>query len=281
MPQSIRAILSNAGMRLKEISDSPMLDAELILAHCLEKNRSFLHTWPENQLDNQQLECFESHIRKRLSDYPVAYILGYKAFWTFELIVTEDVLIPRPETELLVELALEKISAVSHPKILDLGTGSGAIALALASESKDAKIIATDYSEKALKVASQNATNLKLDHQVEFKQSDWFSNINDYDVDLIVSNPPYIDADDEHLQQSIRFEPISALVAENHGMRDIEIIISESRKHLKDKAWIMLEHGFEQHSQTQQIFNQYHFKNVESVEDLNGNMRVTMAQYQG
>lgn len=281
MPQSIRAILANAGMRLKEISDSPMLDAELILAHCLEKNRSFLHTWPEKQLDTNQLDCFESHIAKRQTDYPVAYILGYKAFWTFDLKVTEDVLIPRPETELLVELALEKISDVKNPKILDLGTGSGAISLALASERNDAKIIATDFSEKALKIATENARNLKLDHQIEFKQSDWFSAINENDFDLIVSNPPYIAKEDEHLKQSIRHEPISALVAENNGMSDIETIISESRKHLKEGAWIMLEHGFEQHSQTQQLFNQYPFKNARSVKDLNGNMRVTMAQYQG
>ena len=155
MPHSIKAVLAHAREQLNDISDSPVLDAELLLAHCLEKNRSYLHTWPEKQLDKKQLECFESHIRKRLSDYPVAYILGYKAFWTFELKVTDDVLIPRPETELLVELALEKLSDVSHPKILDLGTGSGAIALALVSERKDAKIIATDYSKKALEIASK------------------------------------------------------------------------------------------------------------------------------
>ena len=278
MDKSIKTALQEATQKLVQTSDSAVLDAELLLAHCLGKNRCFLHTWPEQKLDKNQLDCFNNHIEKRLTDYPVAYLLGQKAFWTFELMVTPDVLIPRPETELLVELALEKINGVSNPKILDLGTGSGAIALALASERKDANIFATDYSEKALIIANENAKQLKVDHQIEFLQSDWYKNIKENNFDLIVSNPPYIAPDDPHLLQTIRHEPREALVADNLGMNDIEFIIQNSIGYLKDGAWLILEHGYDQSQQTQKKLNQSAYINVKSMTDINGNIRVTTAQ---
>lgn len=263
---------------MEKTSDSPALDAEILLAYCLNKNRSYLFTWPENKIDEKQLQCFNALIKKRLTDYPVAYLVGTKAFWTLDLIVTEDVLIPRPETELLVEIALEKIQNIDNPKIIDLGTGSGAIALALASERPDTKIIASDFSVKALNVAKLNADKYKLKHQITFIESNWFSNITEDDFDLIVSNPPYISPDDSHLKQTIRHEPQQALVAKNEGIQDIEILVKTGKQYLKKEAWMLLEHGYDQGNKTLDIFAQYGLKKGETYCDLNINPRISIAQ---
>ncbi|HIP95323.1 MAG TPA: peptide chain release factor N(5)-glutamine methyltransferase [Leucothrix sp.] len=274
---SIAKALAEARTRLADISDSPALDAELLLASCLKKNQTYLHTWPEKIVNTAQHECFQKHLEKRLDDYPIAYLLGEKAFWTLDLIVTPDVLIPRPETELLVETALDRISKINQPKVLDLGTGSGSIALAIASERPDASIIACDSSNAALKIATQNAIKNKLEDQVRFIQSNWFSDIQQQEFDLIVSNPPYIAPEDPHLLQSIRHEPVSALAAENNGMADIEIIIKNSTAYLKPKSCLIIEHGYNQAKQTQQLFLQSNYVNIESFEDLNKIQRITMA----
>ena len=280
MPESnsIKSLLKKASEELSNISDSAYLDAELLLAHCLEKNRSYLHTWPENELTTQQLEHFESLIEKRLTDYPVAYLLGKKAFWTIDLIVTPDVLIPRPETELLVEISLDKIKEIENPRILDLGTGSGAIALALASERPDAKITATDFSEKALEIAKTNAIELKLDKQMSFIQSNWLDNIHEpkNSFDLIVSNPPYIDPKDVHLQGTIRYEPQSALVAKDEGMSDLNTIIQQSHPPLKKGGWLILEHGFDQAEKVKDLLDKHNYSKTKNHLDLNNNSRVTI-----
>lgn len=275
---SIQNVLTDARKQLEKISDSPALDAELLLAHSLEKNRTYLHTWPENKLDKIQLDSFQSLIKKRLTDYPVAYLLGEKSFWTLDLMVTPDVLIPRPETELLVEIALEKIKDIKKPKILDLGTGSGAIALALASERSDATVIATDNSKAALEVAQKNAHNNKLAHQVSFIESSWFSNIKEKEFDLIVSNPPYIAPDDPHLLQTIRHEPINALKADKLGMKDIELIIESSSKFLKKDTWLILEHGYDQSIQTLKCLKQASFIDGKSYRDHNDIQRITVGR---
>ena len=278
---SIKAAITEANTQLNSVSDSAMLDAELLLSHCLDKNRSYLHTWPEQVLSDDQADCFQRFIQKRLTDYPVAYLLGTKSFWTLELDVNPDVLIPRPETELLVEIALEKIEAIKNPKILDLGTGSGAIALSIASERKDANIFAVDNSIQALDVAKNNANKLHLNQRITFQQSDWFSNITKKVFDLIVSNPPYISSDDPHLQQSIRHEPQAALVADNIGIKDIQTIVEKSRDYLKKDAWLMLEHGYAQSTRTLELLNANHYKNAHSRKDLNGILRVSLARYGG
>ena len=274
---TIKSVLLDAQQKLETISDSPALDAELLLAHCLNKSRSHLFTWPENELDNAQKKCFNSLIEKRLTDYPVAYLVGTKAFWTLDLLVTPDVLIPRPETELLIEVALEKISNITKPKILDLGTGSGAIALALANERADAHVTACDYSLKALEIAKENADINNLSNRVIFTESNWFSNIEGV-FDLIVSNPPYIAEDDPHLLQTIRHEPQQALVAKNKGMSDIDILIKESSNYLKNGGWIIIEHGYNQGEKTLEGFSKCGFVNAETRIDLNQNPRLTIAQ---
>ncbi len=275
---TIKSVLLNTQSKLADISDSPALDAELLLAFCIDKNRSYLFTWPDNIVDKKDLNYFNQLIEKRLTDYPVAYLLGTKAFWTLDLLVTPDVLIPRPETELLVEIALEKIKNIAKPKILDLGTGSGAIALALASERPDARIIACDYSEKALLVAKKNAIDNNLDHQVTFIQSDWFSNITDTDFDLIVSNPPYIDADDPHLLQTIRHEPQDALVADNNGMKDIQTLIKRAPKYMRKGSWVIIEHGYEQSEKTLWLLKRQNLGNSKTYSDINQNPRISIAE---
>lgn len=275
---SIQMLLRKASSELESISDSAYLDAELLLAHCLNKSKTFLHTWPEIELNETQLAYFHTLIKKRLTDYPVAYLLGKKSFWTFELIVTPDVLIPRPETELLVEIALDKIKNTKNPKILDLGTGSGAIALALASEREDATILATDQSLKALEIAKMNARDLQLDQHVTFVQSNWFEDISEINFDLIVSNPPYIDLDDIHLQSTIKYEPQEALVAENHGIQDIEKIIKKSHPFLKMGGWVILEHGFDQAKKVSDLLSTNHFSQIKTHNDLNNNFRVTLGK---
>jgi len=276
---TIQRVLSKARKELEAISDSAALDAELLLAHCINKNRTYCHTWPEHELTQSEQRCFEDALKLRKDDYPVAYILGKKSFWTFDVEVTPDVLIPRPETELLVEVALEKIADIKNPKILDLGTGSGIIALALASERPDASIVACDSSKKALEVAKRNAVTLKLDQQIEFIHSDWFENISDKGFDLIVSNPPYIASQDKHLKETIRHEPRAALVANNNGLEDIDKIIQGTTSLLKKNCWVIIEHGFDQETQTQQLFSKYGLTDSLTHKDLNNNPRVTLAKY--
>ena len=277
----INNLLKDAISRLKKCkspSDSPALDAELLLAHCIEKNRTYLHTWPDAEVTTSQAEEFEKLILKRLDDYPVAYLLGSQSFWTLDLIVTPDVLIPRPETELLVETALEKISHIKNPKVLDLGTGTGAIALSIASERADAVVTATDYSEKALEIAKKNTINNRLDSQVNFIQSDWFKSIPDTKFDLIVSNPPYIDPADPHLLNSIRYEPQQALIAKNKGMEDIELIIQNSPAYLRKDSWLLLEHGYDQGDRTRKCFVNNKFTKAITLNDLNQLQRISYAK---
>ena len=273
---TIQSLLKQASDKLADISDSARLDAELLLAHCIDKNRTYLHTWPEKTLDKIQLNRFHSLVEKRITDYPVAYLLGKKAFWTFEINVTPDVLIPRPETELLVELALNKIRRTKQAKILDLGTGSGAIALALATELKDATIIATDYSEAALKVAKKNAIELQLDKNITFIKSNWLEAISEKDFDLIVSNPPYIDPEDHHLKETIRHEPLQALISNDRGMQDIEKIIEQSHSFLKTNGCLIMEHGFDQAEKTSKLLSKNNYSEIQSFVDLNEHWRVTL-----
>lgn len=273
---SIQRLLKQATIALATISNSARLDAELLLAHCIGKSRTYLHTWPEQTLNTTQFAYFDLLVEKRLTNYPVAYLLGKKAFWTLDLIVTADVLIPRPETELLVEVALEKIKGIKYPKILDLGTGSGAIALALAAERHDATIIATDNSAAALLIAQTNATELRLDQQVSFIKSDWFDDVTEKNFNLIVSNPPYIDPKDHHLAGTIRHEPQQALIAGHQGMQDIQKIIQKSPLFLKTAGYLVLEHGFDQADKISDLLRENNYSKTRNYLDLNNLWRVTL-----
>ncbi len=274
---TIQSLLKQASKQLATVSDSPQLDAELLLGYCLNKEQSYLYAWAEKQLKESTLQAFQRLIEKRLTDYPVAYLLGHKEFWSLDLIVTEDVLIPRPETELLVETALEKIQSIIAPKILDLGTGTGAIALSIASERADALVIAGDYSEKALTIAKQNAHKNSI-NSVNFIQSDWFADIVAEQFDLIVSNPPYIKSKDPHLQQGIRYEPLQALAAGETGLDDINTILESALDYMRDGAWILIEHGYDQGDIVPTLMKNIGLQQTVCIKDYSKNNRLSMGR---
>ena len=272
---TIHSAIRDAASQLKESSDSPILDAEVLLCFLLQRQRSYLKTWPEQPLTQEQSFQFLSLVAKREHGHPVAYLTGRREFWSREFIVTPDVLIPRPETELLVEICLEMIPCNTMRKLIDLGTGSGIIAITLAAERPELEVTATDLCPAALVVARKNAQRFKIDN-LHFYQSHWFDDLTDSIYDIIVSNPPYIAQDDPHLQRGdLRFEPDGALISEQHGLRNIEMIADAARNHLNPGGYLLLEHGFNQREQVQTIFKQYEYKNVRTHTDLSGQPRVT------
>lgn len=263
------------GVELQAVSDTPRLDVELLLAHCLNKDRVFLFTWPEQQLTAEQTQAFERALARRKSGEPVAMILGYREFWTLPLQVNASTLIPRPDTELLVEIALHVLPQKPQ-RILDLGTGTGAIALALASERPDCEILAVDKFPDAVQLAQANCTRLQLSN-VSIIQSDWLSAVMPVDFDVIVSNPPYIDEKDEHLNQGdVRFEPKSALVAADNGLADIRQIVADTARLNQRPFWLLLEHGWQQAEAVREIMVSAGFVDVETRQDLAGRDRVTL-----
>jgi len=259
--------------QLQNASESPRLDAEVLLAEALQKNRTYLYTWPEKQLDERVLQAFFVNAQRRQAGEPVAHILGIKEFWSLPLQVNASTLIPRPETELLVELALDRLKP--NARVLDLGTGTGAIAFALASERKDITVTAVDASPDAIALAEQNKTSLEIPN-VDILQSDWFEALSGR-FDLIVSNPPYIAEDDKHLSQGdVRFEPLSALVADDQGLACYALILSQAANYLNTGANVLMEHGWEQGAAVRDIFKNNGFQNVETTQDYSGNDRVTL-----
>ena len=266
-------------LRAAELPDSPTarLDAELLLAAALGKPRSYLHTWPEKIVSSEAALTFAEYLLRRRAGEPVAYILGQQGFWNLDLEVAPHTLIPRPDTELLVETALALLPA-TPAKVLDLGTGSGAIALALASERAAWHVTAVDRVLEAVALAERNRQRLQLDN-VNVFTSHWFSALDDQRFDLIISNPPYIAAGDVHLAQGdVRFEPESALVAGADGLDDIRQIITASAQHLNAGGWLMLEHGYDQAAAVRQLLQDAGFAEVESRTDLGGHERITLGR---
>lgn len=272
MTVSIAALLAQADL---PESSSPRLDAELLLAHALAKPRSFLRTWPERQVPAEQRECFETLLRRRREGQPIAYLLGRQGFWNLELEVAPSTLIPRADTETLVEVALS-LPLPADAQALDLGTGTGAIALALGSERPAWRMTGLDRIPEAVELARANATRLGID-KVRFQRSDWFAELAAASrFDLIVSNPPYIAEGDLHLGQGdVRFEPVSALVSGPDGLRDIRQIVAQAPDFLFDAGWLLLEHGWDQAADVRALLEQRGFEEVRSWSDLGAHERVS------
>ena len=261
-------------------SDTARLDAELLLCHAIGKPRTYLRTWPERRPDADQLRQFEQLLSQRRSGVPVAYLLGEQGFWSLQLQVSQSTLIPRPDTERLVEVALE-LGPSGPAKVLDLGTGTGAIALALAVERPDWQLTGVDRVAEAVALARGNAERLQI-RNAAFEQSDWFSALAGRQFDLIVSNPPYIAADDPHLQQGdVRFEPGSALVSGLDGLDDIRSLVQLAPDYLQPGGWLLFEHGWQQADAVAQLLSERGFEQIESWRDLGGQQRVTGGLWRG
>ncbi|OLQ85237.1 protein-(glutamine-N5) methyltransferase, release factor-specific [Vibrio ponticus] len=277
---SVENTLKRATQQLQESgSDSPSLDAAVLLCHALDKPRSFLMTWPEKELSVQELAPFEALLARRLTGEPVAYIVGEREFWSLPLEVSPTTLIPRPDTERLVELALDKAFACDGD-ILDLGTGTGAIALALASEMPTRRVVGIDLMEEAQQLASRNAKRLAINN-AEFLAGSWFEPLQaGTQFAVIVSNPPYIEENDPHLTQGdVRFEPLSALVAAEQGLADIRHITNNARQFLSNDGWLLFEHGYDQGLAVREIFTEMGYQDVETFQDYGHNDRVTLGRY--
>jgi release factor glutamine methyltransferase len=255
--------------RLSALSDSPDLDVSLLLCRCIDKPRSYLYSWPERELTAEQQQQFLQFLARRIAGEPIAHILGERDFWSLPLAVSPLTLIPRPDTECLVERALEMLTGHENPLILDLGTGTGAIALALASERADAEVLASDFSSEVVALAQQNRDALGLKNLL-LVCSNWFSDIPCKRFNLIVSNPPYIDPSD----------PMSALVAAEGGMADLRCIIQESPNYLVTGGELLLEHGYDQGELVRQALSERGFTQVASQLDYGGNERISWGRWQ-
>lgn len=278
------AVCLRLAQQLTAVSESPRLDIEILLAHILQKERTFLFTWPETALTREQEDQFTAAFERRLGGEPVAHIIGQREFWSLPLFVNNTTLIPRPDTELLVETILNLFASDMHNQprqVLDLGTGTGAIVLALAHEKKHWHCLGVDNQPDAVQLAQRNRDHLQL-HNVTIRQSDWFTAVDQTDFDVIVSNPPYIAADDPHLQQGdVRFEPLSALVADNQGFRDIENIVQQAKHYLLPNGWLLIEHGYQQGLAVRKLFEQSGYAVIQTLSDLGGNERVTLGKKAG
>ncbi len=273
--------------RMLSASPTPRLDAEILLSHVLDKPRSYIFTWPEALLTGEQMDRFLKLINQRKEGHPVAYLTGQREFWSLKLKVTEATLIPRPDTELLVELALGlALNHASQPgqmkaskvKAADLGTGTGAIALALAKEQPDWEVTAIDKSPEALAVATENAAINNIRNTV-FLEGSWCSPLAKGSMDMIVSNPPYIRSNDPHLNDGdVRYEPRSALISGADGLDDIRTIAEQALQSLKHEGWLLLEHGYDQGGPVQAILSRAGFTQIRTETDLAGHDRVTLAR---
>ncbi len=278
---TLQEAVGHATARLTAINNgtntSARLEAQLLVckACAIEQTRLIAH--PEEALSKQESTLFMSLLARRSQGEPLAYIVGKKEFWSLDFTVNKHVLIPRPETELLVENALDFISENPAPSILDLGTGSGVIAISIAKERDSSIVAATDVSETALDVAKLNAE----DHQVsvQFILSNWYTKLGIKKFDVIVCNPPYIAKGDPNLEPQVaQQEPSCALISEDNGLQDIELVIAGANQYLSSTGCLLVEHGFQQADKVQQLFNQYGFNPIQTHKDLAGLDRVTTGQ---
>lgn len=273
---TIQQALQIATALLEKNSSTARIDAEMLLQQVLQKPRTWLYTWPETCLDPSQLTLFNTLLQKRAAGEPIAYLIEKRAFWTFDLKVTSATLIPRPETEMLIERTLDLLKDKKNISILDAGTGTGAIALALAKERPDWEIIACDISESALAVAKENARLLNIPN-VCFYKANWFDGLpSQKKYHAIISNPPYIDPADPHLKEGdLRFEPSIALASENAGYRDLQHIIETARAFLHDHGLLLLEHGYNQREKIASMLTQCGYNDLASWQDYQGLNRIS------
>ncbi len=273
---NLRKLLETASLKLAPYPGA-QLEAEILLAHALDSPRSFLYANPELNLPNRRSQTFKKLVQRRARGEPIAYITGRRGFWSLSLRVTPDVLIPRHETELLVEAALQRIPQADSQRVADLGTGSGAIALAIASERPSCEVHATDVSEAAIALATENARNLQIS-AVHFHLGCWCEPLSGH-FDMMISNPPYVAADDPHLKQGdCRFEPGPALSPGSDPLSALRTIAGQASNQLRDGGWLMLEHGTDQAPDVREILSQRGFTAIETLRDLPGHERVTLGQ---
>ncbi len=277
MKHSIKEALNLAVIQLK-ICDQARLEAEVLLAHVLNKPRSHLHAWPEAGLSKEHTAHFDKLVEQRAEGRPIAYLTGRREFWSLDLEVTTDTLIPRPETELLVEKALALLPAQENLQIADLGTGGGAIAIALAQERKSWDVCALDRSFPCTRVAQRNARRLGV-LNILFVNACWCDALANASFHAIVSNPPYVADQDPHLHEGdVRYEPVSALASGADGLDDIRKLVADAPRILKTGGWILLEHGIDQSKSIRNLLNTNDFINIETLRDLAGLERVSYAQ---
>ena len=265
--------------KLLDCTESALLDAEWLLCDVLNVSHTYLRTWPERLVTADDMVKYRDHLDRRLNGEPIAYILEHQYFWGLRFKVSPDVLVPRADTETLVETVLKKCASRDTLNCLDLGTGSGAIALALASECAHWNILAVDIAEPALLIAKENRDYYQFKN-VALLQSHWYGNIDSkIKFDVIVSNPPYISPDDPFLCEQVKqYEPLQALLSDSDGLKDIELIISGAKQRLNPNGYLFIEHGFQQGKEVYSRFEKYGFINIEHAYDLSGHCRVTYAQ---
>ena len=281
MDLSIRTVLRRAGTALAAVSGDDVgearVEAESLLAHVLEKDRTWLFTHADEALDPVAAARFDALLVRRVAGEPVAYLTGRRGFWRFDLEVTADTLIPRPDTECLVEEALARLPPGRPLRLLDLGTGTGAIALALALERPLAEVVAVEVSPGAAAVARRNVRRLGLEARVDVRDGAWFAPVAGEQFDLVASNPPYIEADDPHLSMGdLRFEPRGALASGRDGLDDLRWIARDSALHLRPGGWLLLEHGWRQGEAVRGLLAAAGFSGITTVRDLEGRDRVTL-----
>jgi len=272
----VKTALKSATFQLAH--EDAALEAQLLLQHVLKVNRAWLIAHENDNVAANIQHEFDTLIQRRISGEPVAYILGQREFYGLNLAVTPATLIPRPDTEILVDIALGKILDNEAIQVLDLGTGTGAIALAIAQQRPQAQVTGVDASSAALEVAISNSQQLHISN-LHFVLSDWFDELTGTRFDVIVSNPPYIEEADTHLQQGdLRFEPLSALASGADGLDDIRRIIDGCLIHLKAQGWLMFEHGYNQAEPVRELMAKTGLVNIETFKDLGGNDRVTIGK---
>jgi len=279
--QTVSDALHTATLMLQRLSSSPRLDAELLLAHVTGLSRTSFHSHPERELPANAGWSFQQLVKRRMQGEPVAYIRGQQEFWSLLFEVSPAVLIPRPETELLVERALEHIDVAQELHVADLGTGSGAIAISIAHERPHAKVTATDISADALMIATRNTARLQIPN-VTFLQGSWFAPLEGRKFDLLLSNPPYVAESDPDLAANVRrFEPSVALFAARDGMDSLARIANDARAHLNANGWLLMEHGWKQARDVRDLLVRAGFDNVRSHTDLAGHERITEGRLPG